>query len=87
MIISDLDYLDSIPEITVMRLNGSGVLAISGLSAVAIGSSTYTGCIFNNLAISRPYGSLAVSSVRAISIASGSNTFACASASSIASFS
>ncbi len=87
MILSDLDYLDSIPEMTVIYLNGSGALAISGFSAAAFGSSTYTGGVFNNLAISHPYSSLAVSSVSVTSIASGSNTFAIASASSIASVS
>ncbi len=87
MIVSDLDYLDSLPEITAIYLNGGGALAISGFSAAAFGSSTYTGGVFNNLAISRPSGSLAVSSARVTSIASGSNTFAIASASSIASVS
>jgi hypothetical protein len=87
MIISDLDYLDSLPEMTAIYLNGSGALAISGFSAAAFGSSTYTGGVFNNLAISGPYGSLAISSVRVISMASGSNAFVIASAYSIASVS
>jgi hypothetical protein len=85
MIISDLDYLEPIPKITAIDLNGSGALTISGFSAVAFGSSTYTGGVFNNLAISRLCGALALSSVTVISIASGTNTFASASASSIAS--
>ncbi|WP_139295140.1 hypothetical protein [Planktothrix tepida] len=72
---------------TAIYLDGSGALAISGFSAAAFGSSTYTGGVFNNLAITRPYGSLAVSYARVTSIASGSNTCAIASACSIASVS
>lgn len=86
MIIADLDYLDFRPEASAMYLHGSGAVAISKFLADAYGSSTYTGTVVNNLVISRPSGSLAISSARVTSIASGSNnTFAIASASSIAS--
>ncbi|WP_313707687.1 hypothetical protein [Planktothrix agardhii] len=87
MIIADLDYLDFKPEASAMYLYGSGAVAISKFLADAYGSSTYTGTVVNNLVISRPYGSFAISSVNVTAIASGSNTFASASASSIASVS
>ncbi|MEG4323246.1 MULTISPECIES: hypothetical protein [unclassified Microcoleus] len=85
MIISDLDYLDSMPETSAMYLNGSGAVAISGFLATASGMSAYTGTVLNNLVINRPSGSFAISSANVISIASGGTVFASASASSISS--
>ncbi|MGM3305983.1 hypothetical protein ACSQ6I_08380 [Anabaena sp. WFMT] len=85
MIISDLDYLDFIPETSTIGLNGGGAIAISRFSAAAFGSSTYTGTVINNLASYQPNGSVASSSIRVISIASGGNTSSSASASSLSS--
>lgn len=82
MIISDLDYLGSIPETSAIYLNGGDAIAISGFVASAYGSSTSTGTVLNNLVISRPSGSVASSSIKVTAIASGLNVFATASASS-----
>jgi hypothetical protein len=87
MRISDLDYLNSVPETSALDLNGGGAVAIVRFSADAYGSATYTGTVVNNLAVASPYGSLAKSYVRVTAIASGDNTFVRASASSISSVS
>ncbi|MCM0591392.1 MAG: hypothetical protein HEQ19_20660 [Gloeotrichia echinulata CP02] len=85
MIISDLDYLDFIPETSACHLNGSGATAMSVFSASAFGSSTYTDTFVNNLATIQPNISFALSYIRVISRASGSNPVSSVSASSFSS--
>jgi hypothetical protein len=85
MIISDLDYLDSIVETDAIDLNGGNAVANSTALAIATGSSTATSIIFKNLAISNPGGSLAASSVRSSAKSTGGNTFSAAFSSASAS--
>jgi hypothetical protein len=85
MIISDLDYLDSILETDAIHLNGGSAVANSTAWAVASGSSTATSILFQNLAISNPNGSLAASSVRSSAKATGGNAFSAAFSSASAS--
>ena len=77
MIISDLDYLDSILETDAVHLNGGNAVANSGAWAIASGSSTATNIVFQNLAISNRSGSLAASSVRSSAKSTGGNVFFC----------
>jgi hypothetical protein len=81
-IISDIDYLDSLPETSAMYLNGSAAIAFSTFSAIASGSATYTYAALKNLALSIPAISVASSEVQVTAIASGGNIFASASAAS-----
>lgn len=82
MIISDLDYLDSISEVsTVYITGGKSATAISGFSALAIGDSTYTDTVVKNFSSTKPNGSsTASSSVRVISLASGGNAYSSSTA-------
>ncbi|BDA66773.1 hypothetical protein RIVM261_055630 [Rivularia sp. IAM M-261] len=82
MIISDIDYLDSISETCSMHVNGGSALAISGFSTQAYGSSTSVVTFLKNLAVSNPRYSKARSSVMAAATASGGDTSIAVSASS-----
>ena len=83
MIISDLDYLESMSETHAMQLNGGGARAIANFFGQTLGNSTNTNAIVKNLAISNPGdNSVAISFVKQTSIASGGNTFASSSTSS-----
>ncbi|KAF3888905.1 MULTISPECIES: hypothetical protein [Nostocales] len=85
MIISDLEYLEQIPEISAVSLiNGGGAIAISGFSALAYGQFTNTSSRVNNRTVTGDRNSFASSSVSVTSVASGSNTFSNSSASSSA---
>jgi hypothetical protein len=71
MLILDLNYLDSVPEITVIDLYGGGkakpsAAATSGWVAIATGKSTFTYGEAKNLAIAGKNSSAASSSVKVI---------------------
>jgi hypothetical protein len=81
MMISDLDYLYSIPETDAMYLNG-GQAASNGTGfAIAEGSSTYTSIVFRNR--TNPFS--AFSSVLSTARSSGGIAIASASSSSFVS--
>lgn len=83
MIISDIDYLDSISETSAMYVNGGGsALAISGFSAQAYGDSTSVITYIRNRAVSQPRKSSASSSAFVGATASGDDTLVTVSASS-----
>jgi hypothetical protein len=82
MLILDIDYLDSVPEITSMNLGGGKAQASSAWSAVAFGKSTLVIAIARNEAIVGNRGSYASSSVKVFVIGDRS---ASASASSYSS--
>lgn len=82
MIISDLDYLDSILETSAMHLNGSGARAFSKFSAEAYGKSTNISAFVKNLAISKPNTSISMSSVAVSVIALDGEAFVSASSAS-----
>lgn len=80
MIISDIDYLESLDETYTKHLNGGRAIAISGFSAEAYGNSTNISIILKNRAISRSGFDFTSSSVRITSIASGDNAISSVSA-------
>lgn len=81
MIISDIDYLDSISETSAMHVNGGGsALAISEFLAQAYGDSTSVISYIRNRAVSQPRKSSASSS--ALVAASGGDALVIVSASS-----
>ena len=85
MVISDLDYLNSISKPAVPQVKGQGALAISAFSAFARGAVSHTSTVIKNHVRSRPYRQFAFSSSSVRAIASGGNAFASASSSSFAS--
>jgi hypothetical protein len=85
MIISDLDYLHSIPETETINLNGGNAIANSAAWAIASGSSTSTNIVFQNLTISNLTSSLAGSSVRSSAKSTDGSVFSAAFSSASAS--
>ncbi|MBW4601518.1 MAG: hypothetical protein KME29_18570 [Calothrix sp. FI2-JRJ7] len=82
MIISDIDYLDSISDTSAMHVSGGSALAFSGFSAQAYGDSTSVISYIRNRAVSTPRKSSASSSASVGAAASGSDTLVTVSASS-----
>lgn len=82
MIISDLDYLDSITDTSAMLVNGGGAIASSEFLASANGISSNTTTRVENLAQRQFNTFFALSRVRVIAMASGGNPSSHASASS-----
>jgi hypothetical protein len=82
MIISDLDYLDSISDTSAMLVNGGIAIASSEFSANTRGIFSNTTTRVENLAQRQFNTFFALSRVRVIAMASGGNPFSHASASS-----
>jgi hypothetical protein len=82
MIISDLSCLDSLSGTDAMYLYGGDAIAISRFSANAFGTSTNTSTFLRNFVRSGSGVSVATSSVRVSSTASGQNASVSSSASS-----
>lgn len=86
MIISDIDYLESIAEADAMHLSGGYATALSQFSAFSFGNSTSTSTVIKNKAVNGYRGiSFASSNVSSTSAASGDNTITGSSASSASS--
>lgn len=82
MIISDLDYLESIQETDTMHVNGGDAVATSNAVAFASGKSTATNVFSRTIAISKLGFSLAASSSGASAKSTGGSAFAASSSSS-----
>ncbi|MUG99612.1 hypothetical protein F7734_47975 [Scytonema sp. UIC 10036] len=89
MIISDLDYLETVSETLSENVSGGrrAANAWTQFSALAVGQNTQTSAVTNLFAYSGNQGSYATSSTVVSSAASGNNTVSSATAVSSASVS
>ncbi len=87
MIISDLDYLESVTETSAMDLHGGNYTAISEFSALATGNSNRIKTSVINRVINAPKSSISISSVslNLAASSSGREAFVSASATSTSS--